>query len=69
MTIDDAAERDASMSDEAEPTITVCRDVAGDHVGGPGCWCRPLTMTVSQWDQYVMDHPPTAQGVIVGLDS
>jgi hypothetical protein len=28
------------MSDQA-PIIVICRDIPGDHIGGPECWCGP----------------------------
>jgi hypothetical protein len=30
------------MDEEDFPRIWVCRDVAGEHVGGPECFCCPL---------------------------
>lgn len=30
-----------SVIDELAPQIVICRDVPGDHVGGPACWCDP----------------------------
>lgn len=55
--------------DDDDPTITLCRAVAGEHSGGPGCWCRPLTMTASAWDRYIAEHPADENGVILGMDS
>jgi hypothetical protein len=26
---------------DREPLIYVCRDIEGDHVGGPDCFCNP----------------------------
>lgn len=26
---------------EAGPAVWVCRDMPGEHAGGPGCWCVP----------------------------
>jgi len=23
------------------PRLVICRDLPGEHVGGPGCWCCP----------------------------
>lgn len=30
-------------SDDDIVLITICRDIPGDHVGGPDCWCCPDT--------------------------
>ena len=49
-----------------EPLITVCRAVTGEHIGGPECWCRPLTMTPTQMERYLEDHSGDTP---VGLDS
>lgn len=24
--------------------IVICRDIPGEHVGGPGCWCNPYVV-------------------------
>lgn len=34
------------MSEETDASappalIVICRDLPGDHLGGPGCWCIP----------------------------
>lgn len=35
------------MEDEV-PLIFVCRDIAGDHVGGPECFCNPVVFSASE---------------------
>lgn len=34
---------ECSDDDDAPVLITICRDIHGDHTGGPDCWCCPST--------------------------
>jgi hypothetical protein len=36
-----AARRFADEEMEERPEIVICRDIPGDHVGGPDCFCIP----------------------------
>lgn len=60
----DAPPTEEASTDEA--LIVVCRAVAGEHIGGAGCWCRPVTLRPSDVDAYLTDHPGDTP---VGLDS
>ena len=30
--------------DDAPAFLVICRDVPGDHPGGPDCWCSPYVV-------------------------
>lgn len=32
--------------DEDLPRIVVCRDIPGDHIGGPECFCCPTIVEI-----------------------
>lgn len=42
---------DLDDDEEGEPLIWVCRDLPGDHVGGPECFCRPRAFTADELPQ------------------
>jgi hypothetical protein len=37
--------QDAALGMRAGGMLVLCRDVAGKHIGGTGCWCRPVSYT------------------------
>lgn len=36
---------------DREPLIYVCRDIEGDHVGGPNCFCNPRGFKIDELPQ------------------
>lgn len=32
----------------AEPLVYVCREIPGEHAGGPDCFCSPQAFTADQ---------------------
>lgn len=42
--------------EDGEPLIWVCRDIEGDHVGGPECFCCPRAFTVDELGNGVPDE-------------
>lgn len=40
--------------DVAATRIVICRDIPGDHIGGPDCWCCPGVFSVK--DESGIEH-------------
>lgn len=47
---------DEEVEEEPKPLIWVCRDIEGDHVGGPDCFCAPHGFTVDELGDGVPDY-------------
>jgi len=30
--------------DDGDARIVICRDLPGEHLGGPDCWCCPMVL-------------------------
>lgn len=44
-----------------EPEIWVCRDILGDHAGGPECFCDPYRI--------LADDPRTTDQIIADIEA
>lgn len=42
------------------PLIYVCRDIPGEHVGGPECFCSPTVHTADETTEEIVEASAAA---------
>ena len=53
----------ARNCDDDAGLLIICRDIPGDHIGGPDCFCCPVTVSADLTTDQIMDIMQAAQRV------